>query len=468
MDCAEESRSTLQERVLEEQGSEVATAAVPESSIAMMMLRPNGKLGKMATSPKTSSVRRVIFPELYHGKSSPAAAPDEAKAPTRTLQKPSSFDSSFSGDRNDSFKALLSPTSDLEASPKSVTILNADLPMLPSLAEEPPKFDLSSMIIPPFVSSTECSNQEQPASASVVDTPGYRKRLVSPFVDPFQKISLSMTPKLQGHPVVHSILRKKVDSVPSMVSMSSSEGSLPDLPRRVGFDPRVWVCEFQRDKTELMNTWFSSSEMDRFKRHAIDRIHSYSQLVPTGTGRLVRKPICSKAFFTHPALSLSNDEDVLAIQKVARTEINNILVIDPHDLCAKLFKKLLQKVFPHATVVTVKSSDEAINRIKRCAPKNSFDIVLVEERLKLNMQDRKDHQGSGSALIRLLKEQEPKTLFIGVSAHYVQDKQKLEDGGADLTWSKPPPPGDCAMRSEILKKVLFLRGKEETSMKYFA
>eukprot|EP00548_Thalassiothrix_antarctica_P000088 CAMPEP_0194140284 /NCGR_PEP_ID=MMETSP0152-20130528/9839_1 /TAXON_ID=1049557 /ORGANISM="Thalassiothrix antarctica, Strain L6-D1" /LENGTH=299 /DNA_ID=CAMNT_0038838467 /DNA_START=521 /DNA_END=1420 /DNA_ORIENTATION=- len=272
--------------------------------------------------------------------------------------------------------------------------------------------------------------------------------------------------------ILTSILRKEdQDFTPSVVPLSESEDSLVN---KVRFDPRVWVHQFQREKEELITTWFSGDEMDRFKQRAIERVWSFTELVPTGTGRLVRKPFGnSKALFTNPALLADDEEDNLIINRMVRIEVRRILVIDPHDLCAKLFKKSLRKIFTNAEITTAISSGEALRCIECKGGNNSFDLFLVEERLKI-VQGREDHNCSGSGLIKLLKkkyngsiERSRHALFIGISAHFEQDKDKLLKGGAALTWPKPPPGLDEAMRNRILKELLVTRGKKDT-LRYFS
>jgi CheY-like chemotaxis protein len=263
-------------------------------------------------------------------------------------------------------------------------------------------------------------------------------------------------------------------AVPTSILRSSKKDQpapLDDSPlQRVAFDPRVWVSEFVRDPVERRVTWYSPAEMDRFKRNAMERVCSFTELVPTGTGRLVRRPLYQKAMFSNPALLGDEDEDEFAIQRLARIELGNILVVDPHDLCARLFVKALKQMLPHATVATASSSDDALKRIR--SSERRFDLIIVEERLKL-LPHAEEHQVSGSAFIRMHTKESNKVpenrqpLFIGVSAHFKKDQAKLEESGAAFTWPKPPPKLDKTMRDKILKQLLLTRGKDDAALKYF-
>eukprot|EP00429_Kryptoperidinium_foliaceum_P008334 CAMPEP_0176011840 /NCGR_PEP_ID=MMETSP0120_2-20121206/5488_1 /TAXON_ID=160619 /ORGANISM="Kryptoperidinium foliaceum, Strain CCMP 1326" /LENGTH=92 /DNA_ID=CAMNT_0017344709 /DNA_START=1 /DNA_END=276 /DNA_ORIENTATION=- len=84
----------------------------------------------------------------------------------------------------------------------------------------------------------------------------------------------------------------------------------------------------------------------------------------------------------------------------------------------------------------------------------SFDIILVEERL----QAFHNHQPSetGSHLIRTLKsiQAQDHILWIGVSAHLKCDQSSLEASGVDLCWGKPPPRMSVDLRNKLLGTIL--------------
>ena len=429
--------------------------------------------------------RRVIFPSLHQPLCTTCTISKEETPSPKNDPKPACRSRVPSlGSTNDlDANHPLAPLSRLankgkqerdESSPKCVSFSEVDaLPTILNLGPAAPelwKIDLSAMLIPPFKRTL---TPDQDLSREVIDAPSYRKGMITPYNLLFGACTIAVPlvkSKAKRPEILKSILRNKsLESVPSMVSSEQSCDA-----KQVAFDARVRVFEFQRDQTERKTAWYSPSEMEIFKRQAIGRLSSYTELIPTSTGQLVRKKICNRTLFSHPALQLGGeDEDEVAIRQLARLELQNILIVDPHDLCSKLFAKALKQILPHANVVTAKSSDEAMNRLERCGTKNHFDLILVEERLKL-IHDREDHHVSGSALIRLLMDEfsriVPKRnhpLFVGVSAHYEKDKEKLQQSGASFCWPKPPPPVNKAMRDKILQQILLLRGKHEDALKFF-
>ena len=256
--------------------------------------------------------------------------------------------------------------------------------------------------------------------------------------------------------------------------------------KKISFDPRVWVREFQRTPGEVKVTWYSNKDLEAFKTEAIKLImaNSETELVPTGTGRFVPRKVVpkSKAFFSHRALRMDAVEDVendqreIARKNVQQREIRRILIVDPHDICVKLFAKSFKNILPHVEVVGTVSSEEALER----SLSQTFDVVLVEERLKLfhQQEDRQllakrnktncQNLASGASLIRALKEQLDKALFIGVSTRLREDGRKLKEGGADLCWSKPPPKMDDCIVDEILRALLLRRCQQGTLQEIFA
>lgn len=115
-----------------------------------------------------------------------------------------------------------------------------------------------------------------------------------------------------------------------------------DCMRSVSFDPRVWVFEFERSKEEFDTTWFSQKEMTRFKKAALIKLYVHAvrqeELIPTGTGRIVRRPvrIPTRALFTNPALTMEGDTDdgvrieaeKEACREMVVKENHNVRVID--------------------------------------------------------------------------------------------------------------------------------------------
>jgi CheY-like chemotaxis protein len=287
------------------------------------------------------------------------------------------------------------------------------------------------------------------------------------------------------------------ESIPSLASSADSDDEIRGMrhslatslnrlldgcspPRRgvgrcVVFDPRVWITIFERSTEEKSLTWYTSSEMERFKRAAIEKIYQNcnTELVPTGTGRLVRRPVHQcKALFTHPALTLDGEDndDEMTIQRLAKGEMKSVLIVDPHDICLKLFGKAIRTMLPHLTISTARSSEEAT---KRLMEHKRFDMVIVEERLGLfhdkGDPNRSHPNESGSALIQLLSSQAggSETLWIGVSAHFETDEERMKDSGADFQWPKPPPSFNKDMRDTLLKALLIKRGRDQAAFTYF-
>lgn len=296
---------------------------------------------------------------------------------------------------------------------------------------------------------------------------------------------------------------------PQSITRSVSE----PIIKSVQFNPRVWVREFDRSEFEKQETWFSEQEMETFRTAALQRIKQYSakartELMPTGTGRMIERqvktpPACPKALFTHRALRMESSSEApgkgktapSASQKVppvtpeikqlrravAEHEIRRILVVDPNDLCLKLFTKALKKILPRVVVATAATSEEAVKYVDQRSGRGScgFDVIIVEERLNRQQKDSPHltSKHSGSILFQQLAEIELnglevavkafKSLFIGVSANPGKDKDSMIQSGADFVWSKPPPRADENMRNQILQTLLQKRGKNGLASKLF-
>jgi CheY-like chemotaxis protein len=217
--------------------------------------------------------------------------------------------------------------------------------------------------------------------------------------------------------------------------------------------------------------------MERFKRHALALIMAARQqtdFIATGTGRIVQRPI-SGPIFTHSALTLDGPDDAVEALRteryrcaVVQNEIRNILLVDPHDICLALFTKAMKAVLPLANVSLARSSQEALEHM---SSGKRFDIILVEERLKLfhgQSNNKKEKCNAGSELIRtLISLGVTGALFVGVSAHLDRDRDALERGGADLCWSKPPPLMDLGLRNSLLKSLLLKRGRATIAEELF-
>lgn len=290
----------------------------------------------------------------------------------------------------------------------------------------------------------------------------------------------------------------KNPAVPSLVPCDSSHSSCETLHSqhsscedvrkcrsRISFDPRVWVVEYQQSPEEMERAWFTPEELDRFRKETIARLVAHNtELLPTGTGFIVQRGNISstKAVFAMPAMSAAGedeDTDETDVVDAVNREIQNILVVDPHEVCAKLFARDLKRMIPNVNVSSAHSSEEA----RKQMADTKFDIIIVEERLRHCHQHGSPDQWttkaeevwrtSGSAFIKVLAQEkqactpEERCLFIAVSAHLDKDKDKMQKNGADFLWAKPPPRMDEIIRDVLLKALLVKREKLELSDRLF-
>jgi CheY-like chemotaxis protein len=238
----------------------------------------------------------------------------------------------------------------------------------------------------------------------------------------------------------------------------------------ISFDPRVRVVEYVRSQEEVERTWFSQDDLEHFRKQTIARIVAHNtELLASGTGFVVQRTIPSKAVFAYPFMgSASEDDDEGHVECAVNREIRNVLVVDPHDICLKLFGKDLKSMIPDVNVCAARSSEEAMKLIEGSY---RFDIIIVEERLKLFHRHARcadTDLSSGSEFIKTLsKEMGDKCLFIAVSAHLDKDMQTMEKSGSDFIWAKPPPQMDEIMRDVLLKALLVKRGKHSEADKLF-
>ena len=250
---------------------------------------------------------------------------------------------------------------------------------------------------------------------------------------------------------------KEVSSVESDIpSLASSDGcvSPPNFPfptskprrtisepvcqgeRNVCFDARVWVREFKRCSSERKATWYTPEEMQTFKAEAIQLIlkNSETVLVPTGCGRVVQTKEPPRLLFTNKAL--------LSDHGAEEETISKILVVDPHDICLNLFRKGLQYMIPRGQIVTTSSGEQAIRELQV----HSFDMIVVEERLRLFHRQGSTHNSSGVELMKECRRCQPNALLVGVSS---KNNSSVWNGVADLCWSKPPPTMDSFLLGEL-------------------
>jgi len=263
---------------------------------------------------------------------------------------------------------------------------------------------------------------------------------------------------------------------------------------KVKFNPRVWVREFHRHPVELSCTWFTNEDMEFFKRLAMERIIRYqspTEMLATGTGRIVQRalPPWNGPVYSHAALTLDGENvgDAFLRKKVIEKELHSVLVVDPHVLSLKLFKKSLEIALPcTARVTTVTSSKEVFRLLEQGC---RFDVIIVEERLQLfrrhgsssstsscdsivepeTMNGLSATRSSGAALVNILSKNAAtsKSLFIGVSAHMLEDEEKMQSCGADFSWNKPPPPINQDLIENLARAILVKRGRTVLAAELF-
>lgn len=254
--------------------------------------------------------------------------------------------------------------------------------------------------------------------------------------------------------------------------------------RAVAFDPRVWIREFERTPDELESTWYSSKELEHFKLAAVERIIAFSEveMLPTGTARSVpkRTTYLGKALFSHQALGSNNEVKKEALfRAVLQNELRRVLVVDSHEIFLKLFVKMLTPLLPHAQIVVAATAAAALQE----AEKGRFDLILVEERLKLPYQGStlspdstkstsslvptEEESRSGSALMKRLQVNQGRSLYIGVSAKLCEDLPRMQDVG-DICWSKPPPHMNSDLVHDLLQKLLVKRQRFQAVAELFS
>jgi vacuolar-type H+-ATPase subunit F/Vma7 len=261
----------------------------------------------------------------------------------------------------------------------------------------------------------------------------------------------------------------------------------------VRFDPRIWVHEFKRSRTEVEALWFTAKEMCNFKSVAIQCIIAYNFCKnQRGSG---------KVLYSHPALGVDGQYDpTLAYQNrdiatsfapvsqlrvnqfrdaVAETEVRNILVVNSHDAFLNLFAKGMRKIFPYAMIVSASTREDTLTHIeerlsKQKAETNKFDIIIVDENLTKKCCSEL-HDASSTRAPFLLDitdaygshDMPMKTLFVGVCSDFKTGNMKLKAHGADLVWQKPPPLMDEHLRDTILRALLTKRGRISIAKKLF-
>lgn len=167
--------------------------------------------------------------------------------------------------------------------------------------------------------------------------------------------------------------------------------------KRVCFDPRITVTEFEDD---AKRPWFTDTDLERFRVETVLLAQKYLISHPEAFDTYNKPFLCPvtgtlrrKALYSMPALSADDEEDIdselsryqESMKHLASREIRNILLVDRNKLILDLFRRSLKLMFPFASIVTVQSSADALRLFEAAfSPENgaqAFDMVIAEERL---------------------------------------------------------------------------------------
>jgi len=306
-------------------------------------------------------------------------------------------------------------------------------------------------------------------------------------------------------------------------STSSSSISTP-TGRKIRFDPRVTVTEFEDDPE--YRQWFSDFELERFKRETIALAQQYLIKHPsvledyckpyldpvTGTFR-------KKALFSMLVLKATRADDSLdeiqsasseerydkMRQDLADNTFKKVLLINHNKLVLDLFERSLTKIFPKAQFSRCENGDEALQMVHK-ANRASFDLVLAEDRAHRPWRscdglmdggaaaEAKENQERAfmtvnktsslgglakaskagsldiSELFRIIRgmeqvENKDQSMLIAVSIEPEKNIPHLKASGADAVWGLPPPHMSNELRDELVARVIQKR-RGETPEKY--
>lgn len=301
---------------------------------------------------------------------------------------------------------------------------------------------------------------------------------------------------------------------------SSSSSSVP-TGRKIRFDPRVTVTEFEDDPE--YRQWFSDFELERFKKETIALAQQYLVKHPnvledyckpyldpvTGTFR-------KKALFSMLVLKATRADDSLdeaqsanseeryeaMRQDLANNTFKKILLVNHNQLVLDLFERSLAKIFPKAQFSRCGNGDEALQIVQK-ANRDSFDLVLAEDRprrpwkscegldaeaaaaVAKEEQDqafssvgkasslgglaKSSRKGSLclSELFRMIRgmeqaEKKQQSMLVAVSTRSEADRTNLKTCGADAVWGLPPPHMGDELRDELVARLIQKR-RGETS-----
>jgi hypothetical protein len=217
-------------------------------------------------------------------------------------------------------------------------------------------------------------------------------------------------------------LHDKVFNLETQSTSSSSNAESSFNKSGVSFDPRVTVTEFE-DQVE--RSWYSEVELERLKHETILLAQEYllthsevaekynrTRLDPiTGTYR-------KKALFSLPVLSSVLDDSLPSPNRsgyrdLLKSQVKNILIVDPNTAILNLFCKSMHSMFPDARLTTAQNGEEALKLVSTELRREygmspfqhrNFDIIVVEQRLHRSLQAQQkpatcEHQQGSSHLL---------------------------------------------------------------------
>lgn len=378
-----------------------------------------------------------------------------------------------------------SPSRLVEDTPAEALAQQTALPVQPikSILREAPKASLlvrkpEESSLPSLVGIQEDSDDDDEASQSSKSNHDGDNRNPGTHIEPVDREN---SQRLGGKS------SKETGVVPCSYGAESEKASADStedvmIPRRIAFDPRVWVREFHRSPHESASTWYTSKDMESFKKLAVERIlwyQSTTDIIGTGTGRTIQRSSPTRRrgpIYSHAALTLDGEieSDIFMRKRVLEKELSSILIVDPHDLCLQLLSKTIKRALSKKSyVVTATSSKEALQLLEQG---ERFDMIIVEERLRLFRQSAMSGKvdtavaakrsggnvvSSGAALLDRFSRSQctRRALLIGMSAHMKEDRALLQSSGADFCWPKPPPPIDEKLVDDLVKTLLIKRNR---------
>lgn len=374
-----------------------------------------------------------------------------------------------------------------------------------------------SPILRRAVSSSNDSSSEEEAGSAAGDTSSDSSNLGNlPDVPP--PLSLNLTQSLR---YVASSARKRLGSSSDETSSSSLH-----LGRKIRFDPRVTVTEFEDDPE--YRQWYEDFELERFKKETIALAQQYLVKNPTILEDYCKPyldPVTGtfrkKALFSILVLKATRSDDSLdevesqnsskryeeMRQELADKQFKRILLVNHNKLVNDLFERSFVKLFPKAQFCRVDDADEALQLICKAKESGTYDLILAEDRFSrpwkscegldnaaaaqgqegntglpadvfksasMNRLSKKFGNGAlnVSDLFRMTRgmervEKRDTAMLIAVSTHPEVTHPNLQQSGADAVWGLPPPLMSDELRDELVARLIQKRRKsaEEASSK---